>query len=225
MTVGVLATVHLPYTTGLPEDESVNTFAFVWDGTGDEPTTEITTALTDFYNVSGGTAVRALISEVVDRGTDKCHVDLAPIIDAGPVPNIGGVYFQDHFTLGAPHGTGTPVSLPLECAIVCSFYASIPTLTSIRRRRGRIYLGPLDIVALDTTGPFPMIPSSTTDSLADACQSLQEDAAVAGFPWAVWSRAAGDLFPVDSGWVNNEFDTQRRRGAEATARSNWTVLI
>jgi hypothetical protein len=40
---------------------------------------------------------------------------------------------------------------------------------------------------------------------------------------AVWSPSNGDAVPVTDGWVDNAWDTQRRRGIDRTARSTWTV--
>lgn len=39
----------------------------------------------------------------------------------------------------------------------------------------------------------------------------------------VYSRVDGLIRPITSGWVDNEFDTQRRRQRDATARTEWDV--
>jgi len=43
-----------------------------------------------------------------------------------------------------------------------------------------------------------------------------------GWDWVVYSPTNGNTVNVDNGWVDNAFDTQRRRGLAVTARTNWT---
>lgn len=218
----ILATAHLPYLTGLPEDEAVNTFVFD-DQTGTGPTTDdISNLVIAFYN-GGATPAGGIIGESVTRATNGCRVDLAEIEVLGPTPNVGPVYYSDQFTLTAVSGTTSP--LPLEVAIVTSFYNSTETSVSIRRRRGRIYLGPINLTCLDATGTYPLVSDATLTKINTAAEALQVAAAAADVPWCVWSRAEGQLFPVDSGWTENDFDTQRRRGAKAEQRDNWSVLV
>lgn len=224
---GVLATVTLPYTTGLPEDTAVNTFVFDND-TGSEQTTLITELLVDFYTtVSGSFSVGSMISEIVDRNTDACTIDLANIVSLGPVGSVevGPVYFTDTFTLTAAHGSGTAVSLPLEVAIVNSVSGPGSPLVPVARRRGRQYIGPLDIVVLATGGPYPYVDPTFTALLAEMSEDLAVASTAADVPWCVWSRTEPVLTVIESGFINNEFDTQRRRGADASARVNWTISV
>lgn len=218
----VLATVHLPYLTGLPEDEAVNTFAFDNQSVNDPITGDLTDIIIAAYN-GGGTPMGGIISESVSRATNACRVDLAEIEVLGPTPNVGPVYYSDTFTLTAVSGTASP--LPLEVAIVTSFYNSTETSTTIRRRRGRVYLGPINLTCLDAAGTYPLVTDATLTKINTAMEAMQVAAAAADVPWCVWSRASGELFPVDSGWTENDFDTQRRRGAKAEQRDNWSVLV
>lgn len=219
---GVLATVHLPYTTGLPEDEAVNTFAFDNQSVNDPITGDLTDIIIDAYN-TGATPMGGIIGESVSRLTNACRVDLALIENLGPTPNVGPVYYSDTFTLVAVAGTSSP--LPLEVAIVTSFYNSTETTTTIRRRRGRVYLGPINLTNLDATGTYPLVADACLTKINTAMEAMCVAAAAADCPWCVWSRAEGQLFPVDSGWTENDFDTQRRRGAKAEQRDNWSILV
>jgi len=219
----VLARVTLPYTTNLPDDVAINTFVFD-DTTSPGPaTSEITDLLVDFYNTAQATtlSVGQHISEVVSRSSNVCAISLAEIIDPGPTVDVGPVYYLDQFTLAAAHGTGTAVSLPLEVAVVNTIKNDSETAIPIGRRRGRQYIGPLDILALDTAGPYPFLTNGLQLTLAQASETLRDDASTADVAWQIWSRAAGEAYPVTSGWINNEFDTQRRRGADATVREVW----
>jgi len=225
--VDVLATVRLPYTTGLPDDVAINTFAFHSDETTWTTTADLTDAIVAFYNAtqSNTNEVSGMISEVVSRTTSACSVSLAEIIDAGPTVDIGPVEYIDTFTLGAAGQGSTTVSLPLEVSVVSSF-RNVSGTGPVARRRGRIFLGPLDISTLDTGGPYPLVQVGTTAALAEATETLAGSAwGVDNFQLSVWSRANGSLQPVEAGFVNNEFDTQRRRAADATARTSWSNLV
>jgi len=42
--------------------------------------------------------------------------------------------------------------------------------------------------------------------------------AAADWTWVVYSTVDNAMYPVDNGWVDNSWDTQRRRGVKPTAR-------
>lgn len=221
----ILATVTLPYTSGLPEDVAINTFAFANSSSTDPLEADLTDLIVDFYTSTyAGDALGDFISPVVDRTTNACVVTLAEIVDAGPTVDIGPVYYSDTFTLGAPE-SGTPLSMPLEVAVVNSF-RNVTGSGSVARRRGRIYIGPLEADAsLVLDGAYPVVSSELLLTLAGASEALAIASTAADYPWCVWSRVNGTLQPVEAGFINNEFDTQRRRGAEATNRENWSTLV
>lgn len=91
------------------------------------------------------------------------------------------------------------------------------------RRRGRIYLPPLNQSAV-AAGSSPARPSAgllgTAASVASRLKNTA-DSIQAGGGWAVFSPTSGTWTLVDGGWVDNRFDTQRRRLVDATARSLW----
>ena len=43
--------------------------------------------------------------------------------------------------------------------------------------------------------------------------------------WVLWSRANNAMFNVVGGWVDNAFDTIRKRGNAPTARTTWGTAI
>lgn len=220
----ILARVGLTYTTSLPDDLAINTFAFDNQSATDPITGDLTDLLVNFYTATQATTLKVgnYISEVVSRTSGSATVSLAEIVDPGPVVDIGPTYYVDTWTLPAAGSGGTSVSLPLECAVVNSFKNDSETTVPAARRRGRIFLGPLDIISFSTTGPYPAIQSGCMDTLAQASEALRDAAAAIDCPWCVWSRADGQLYPVESGFINNEFDTQRRRAADATMRTTWS---
>lgn len=128
-------------------------------------------------------------------------------------------------------------TMPADVAICCSYQAVQQSGESPRRRRGRIFFGhPNDscrgpLVGSDITiHPNALVGISTPfDALA-----AEDDPR-----WAVFSptTAGPPLGPngayteaqlnpafndVTNGWIDNRFDTQRRRGGTPTARQTWT---
>lgn len=81
-------------------------------------------------------------------------------------------------------------------------------------------MGPLDASVLDTNGR----PSSglITNLVANGQELLNESDAAAGWTWMVHSSVTGDNFAVVDGWVDDEFDTQRRRGRLPTLRTTFS---
>lgn len=138
-------------------------------------------------------------------------------------------YFVDQPTPNFPFNTvswnfasalaGNP--LPNECAIVCSYQAVKVNGTNQASRRGRIYLGPLnDQVNVDgrvQPGIQQAIRNAFRDYILDAYATLGSEGP------QVYSPTLGTSAPVFDGWVDNAFDTQRRRGIAATVREVWDI--
>lgn len=211
--------------TGLSEDRVVNTFHF--DGPQDLEAhrTSVVAALTSFYTTLqlSGASVSRYISPWIQRAAELRIYNMA---DAQPrQPTIHPITLE---------AAGDPTThIPEECAVVLTFRASAPYTA---RRRGRIYIGPLN--------DFAVIPGSATTQthvdgtmqqvLADAAEALAASSA----DWAV--RSAGARVPranaqaplgallaeayyrVTNGWIDNAMDSQRRRGPDATSRLLWT---
>lgn len=118
--------------------------------------------------------------------------------------------------------TGTTAAPP-EVALCISFKAAAVSGFPAGRLRNRIYIGPLATGTIDTTGR----PTSTAvTALANGADILLEASKAAGWDWVVFSPTQSsqglvDSFPIESGWVDNEFDTQRRRGRRSTARTTF----
>lgn len=110
--------------------------------------------------------------------------------------------------------------LPTEVSLCISFQGTRISGVPQARRRGRIYIPFLQEGANDATAR----PSSgLVTSLATAAQALltASDAA-ATWAWEIWSAAGPGFVTVVDGWVDNEWDTQRRRGRKATSRTTFT---
>lgn len=107
-------------------------------------------------------------------------------------------------------GNAPAASCPREVALCLSFYAD----RNQPRRRGRMYLSPA-ARGLTGLGPRPTV-SQQNDvlTIADALSGLGG----ADVDWCVRSIADGDFKKVTHAWVDDEWDTQRRRGLRATSR-------
>lgn len=116
--------------------------------------------------------------------------------------------------------TGNPTgSLPAEVAVVCSFEGPRVAGVPQARRRNRIYLGPLSNQVLDVSTGLVGLGFGT--GARDAMNALAvTSAGDNGWRWDIYSPTDDFNGVISNGWVNNEFDTQRRRGRSGTIR--WT---
>lgn len=116
----------------------------------------------------------------------------------------------------APTGT----SLPAEVALCLSFQADRVSGISQARRRGRLYFGPWDTTALGTDQrPSPALVTTLSNA---ATAFLAQSVTDTDWLWVVYSTVLDDISYVSNGWIDNAFDTQRRRGLEYTARTLWS---
>jgi hypothetical protein len=113
--------------------------------------------------------------------------------------------------------SGAP--LPHEVAIVLSFHAQPTSGIPMSRLRGRVYLGPITTAMSDTDA---RLSSANQGAIASAGEDLQiASLAATTWKWVVWSTVDEASTIVIGGWVDNAFDTQRRRGRDTTERVTW----
>lgn len=201
--------------SNLPEDRCVNVFHF-HDPTNlpYEPAAGVCRdRVRDFYLeiVLGVSAVGAYLSQWLNRDFEVTSYNMLqnpgerePTTDIHTLPTI------------------TSMGLPEEVAIVGTLLGSPP---STPRRRGRIYIGPLrDGVQEggDESGPCRPNPAVTL-AITSACSALA--VTVADTPWCIRSVTPTENYvPIVGGYVDNAFDTQRRRGPDPSDRSQWVPL-
>lgn len=201
----------------LPEDRVVNTFHFHNAGvtypTGRDA---CVAAVAAFYNgVFAGDQLGAHISAWVQRDAELRIYNLEDPPGAR-VPIINGL------TLSGAVGGG----LPEEVAIVLSLRGAPPVNG---RRRGRLYIGPLSngtntyVAASVSTPARPnMSAAGIAQQLVNRANALEDAAVAANVPWCIRSTVPSENFvPIVDGFVDNAFDTQRRRGPDTTARIEW----
>lgn len=213
--------VVLPYTTNLPRDVAVNTFHFYRATELDGPElAQLAGTFTRFYSVAppspGGVSLSSFIGTTVTRGTLGCRTEIYDLADPEPRPPVA----VNNFTLGAAGG-GT--NLPLEVSVVNSFQGPRLAGSAQSRRRGRIFVGPLRSGAVDGTGT-PVTATPLRQLLISASARLRDECiADVGGQWVVLSRVSGEVAPVSNGWVDDDPDTQRRRGLRTTNRLVWSI--
>lgn len=228
--------IQLPFTSGLPEDVAQNTIFFGCTNAGsshDEDADDLLPYLASVFNdvLTGATlALDELIGDQVTRDANGC--DLVFYFDDGdPTTGLwGSPVAMRSFTMGAS-GTGNP--LPAEVSLALSFHGDLtnvpetapnpdgpvpPTIRPAARRRGRIYIGPLMAIAGTTGASNDLVPTSAAKNTWSAVGAHLIDNVPSGFVWDIVSKAGGEVHVVTGGYVDDAFDTQRRRGSAPTSR-------
>lgn len=238
---GVLQLVSsLVHTSGLPEDTFQNVIHC--DVAGSDPAgqdiIDAMGAFRDFYITNPGAQtvpLSAVISDAVSRVASACSIAAYFTNDYSGVSPFGSPIGNLAFTMPAPNAS---TQLPEEVAIVISVNGDLddvpvtatnpdPPPAVIRpqaRRRGRLYLGPLTQTA-GTEVDTSYRPNATLRSDAGLAIATMYNAIVTLTPYVlgVWSKADEVVHPIVAGYVDDAWDTQRRRGLAATLRTTFTI--
>lgn len=215
----------IPLDSGVPEDAIVNTWHFDDD---DDPVASATDTsdwivqqLSNFYSA---------IDQIVFPSTVSSPMTLKMYDMAEPEPRI---------PIDTAEITVTPSAnppLPNEVALCLSFAAEMESGVRPSRRRGRIFLGPVQNGAAEVVNSQLRPTFAVRDAVRNAANELQTGFEHPGSPgfrlrWSIYSPrtretggTVGQAFnDVLSGWVDNAFDTQRRRGPAPTTRDVFTA--
>lgn len=214
MTKFIRFQITIPATSGLPEDAAVNTWHFRNDDAAvlDAPlATRVALRMFAFYNV-------------------WC-TEYASYMNSAA--NVWKVYDLEDPKPRVPFGEGTLAisnpgtssnDLPAEVAIVGSFRSEYESGVERSRRRGRVYLGPIQDQPSDRARPSSQIITKAHDAFA-ALKALQGTDDLWWCTYSPTQQAAtslNDAFKVVlAGYIDNSYDTQRRRGVAPTARTTF----
>lgn len=203
----ILVQVSIPYFTGLPADVSVNTWSFEVADADESNAAEVGAFLNTFY-----TELRPWLSPSLD----PTQVGIKMYDRADPEPRTP--FVDTTFNLGA-QTTESP--LPEEVAVCFSFRANLASGQPPARRRGRVYLGPLSVNVIQETNRS-VVKDTFIDDMIAAYESAWTELTTAGNVHEVWSPTDGVGRTVTYAWMDDAFDTQRRRGPLATSRTSTT---
>lgn len=228
-----LAQVIIPRDTGLAEDVTINTFTFFTGGTiAESDFVEITDRLEAFYTATPTGETGSVASQMsAVNGTNV----IVKFYDAA-LPDVGGPLRITTFTLA---GLDTDY-LPEEVAITLSFRGNPGAGVPDRRARGRVFVGPLSVIAKDLSAGRVRVKPATQSIIAAAGRDLML-ASATGPEWCVFSRGKGtknrpknpnpqgtdDWAPfstrINHVWVDDAFDTIRSRGPAPSGRLGYTA--
>ncbi len=211
----VRAQIEIQSTAGMPTDVVMNRFHFrtPFDPVINTERDEIIARITGFYDGLLSNTRRLSARWPVTVSGIGHVIKLYNMGD--PVPRVP--FSVTTFALGVvPSQTG----LPDECALVLSFQASKISGTPQARRRNRIYFGP---ITQSSTTTLSSETRPSTQFVDDLVKAADEKLAVngAGVEWITRSETTGAVAIVADGWVDNAFDTQRRRGPNPSVRTTF----
>lgn len=209
--------------SGLPKDVTVNTWWFTIAGSepGSGEITDAVTKVQGFWEFDDG----GTLSPIGQRLAGYVNRNVTfRVVGVNPATGLE-IGFPIEIPITLPPGpSGSIGHFPPEVAVCLSYHANYDFGVNKARRRGRLYLGPVDTsfaggFTSDTVVPF--IVDSFRQQLCDAARDVV--AAPGDAVWSVYSRTSGAAYTVVGGWVDEEFDTQRRRGIASTIRTSWSA--
>lgn len=218
-----LAQIIFTPTSGIAADASITTLHALKVAGGpflDADAENFANAIETFLDMPSPPtrAMGAYISPVISRTADACRIK---IIDLGdPQPRVPRV--ERTFTLAA---SGSTSALPEEVAVCLSYKGAAGSGLNPAARRGRMFWGPLSASAgtpLATPPTRPDLTAIAVDYFA-AAAAMATELDTDGLRWVVYSPTYEVSTEVAELWVDNAWDTQRRRGLDATTRATSSL--
>lgn len=196
-TLRVQSVLHM--TSGLPADSVVST----WFCSTDVVAGTFISIRTAWLNFQDDISVN-YPATVAQNGHDIKIYDMADVEPRVPI-------YEATWDFGsAPSGA----TLPSEVALCISYQAVRLSGVDQKNRRGRMYLGPLVTGLMASGRPGP----ATIEAVGDAFETFVAALAADDIVFGIYSRTLEEFHGAVDGWIDNSFDTQRRRGLEPTAR-------
>lgn len=207
------AQVTLAADTSVPSDGAQNVWHFNTSGAIDTGLCDdATTVLTAFYNDLGDFWASSLTGGMTIK-----YYDLEDAEPRVPVATHNSTFAVE------------TDSLPAEAAVCLSMHGVLGSGVNSARRKGRIFLGPCAKAVCAIEDDAARVAGTFTSNIAAAAATLLTDGGSLGLILSVFSPTqfaggggyAGAFSSVIGGHVDNAFDTQRRRGPEASLRVLW----
>jgi hypothetical protein len=203
----ILVQIAYEADSALPEDVSVNTLHF----TGANDVASLNGLLTAI-NTNWVQATDNYLSATLSGNVVLKAYDLGDAIPRVPITQLAVTCI--------PSAT----SFPREVALCVSYRAAQVSGANMRRRRGRLYFGPLGTGGFTITDSDYRPNSVIIGDLLNAFEAMFDAATALGYTPVVWSETDGVGRAMVAAWIDNAADTQRRRGRRATARTNRTLV-
>lgn len=127
-----------------------------------------------------------------------------------PAPNYP--VYETTFNLTS---SATAIQMPMEVSLCLSYMNTTETSVARARRRGRVYISGWSEAMNDAGRPVEANLSTIIGYYVTYAGAVN---AITGLTAGIWSRASDVIYAIDRAWVDNEWDTQRRRGGKATER-------
>jgi hypothetical protein len=230
-----LVTATLAHTSGLPEDSVVMDWAVAGGNPADVPShAAVLDAFAAFYSDAMPLALTSFgdyISSEISRVGSPHMLRLYDITnDLSGTPHGSPLAIQSFAIDAGAGGQNFPGEVALAITLEAlgredaAVEASSGTTRPKQRRTGRVYIGPLKVSAGVTTGTSRPSASIITHFL-EAIDVLNADliALSNGEALGVWSRSDATVRALEAVSIDNAWDTQRRRGVAATARTRNTL--
>nr|CRY97772.1 hypothetical protein [uncultured prokaryote] len=216
----IKASMILPFYGGRPEDVAVNTYYSEADP-GTIGGTAFLDGIQQLYDRDGDANFGGFgeyLSNVIDRS-------LAYIRYTGFNPATGKETTLETLVPATIATASYTNNLPNEVALAVSYKAA-SVAPPQSRNRGRVFVGPLCAIGIIGNGPQGVvIPFGFVDQLAAGVAAVIEEANDGDASWRMYSPTDAALKSLAQVYVDNEFDTQRRRGAPSTYRAAAPISI
>lgn len=234
----------LKHASGLPRDNATNTFWFF--DAGNLVTPEVAEVVAEnvrsFY-VSPTNKFKPLMNWLSPSIVTAGHeIKVTPIVEATGVDSRGAGFPPLWTEVFDFLGRVLPAEgTPAEVAVCLSYKNMASGQVPPAQRRGRWYIGPLAKLVTEQAASVTRPTAALLGDLLAAGEELQANGQADGHELVVYSRPfegrdetprpgnprgplpalaarPGKAYPVTDFWVDNAFDTIRKRGERATSR-------
>lgn len=195
--IRVLAQTHSSST----DEEVISANSWVFGMFPAGPTTE--TAMT-----AAATAVKAFYNDIAADLSKHVGFISFKAYDLGEAPP------RTPLEIGGLTAISSAASLPSEVASCLSYWNGTVPRPS---KRGRLFIGPLKTSVVDNTPNVPRVSSAHRTTVTSAC--VTHFSGMSGLKWGLLSQRLGVIWTIESVYVDDAFDIQRRRGEDPTTKT------
>lgn len=202
--------------SGLPQDVFINNWVFRNDGQiegglsgGDAAADKILRVLRAFYTEAEPKTGRSIVSFLSPAVVSPLELR---------VYNLGQPPPREQIRRELPLPPRSASGYPAEVCATLSYFAG----RNLARRRGRIFLGPLGVgVGTMTSDGRVRIDGNFLETVLGRAENVLRTSE--NVKWCIVSQADAAAHIINNIWMDDAFDTQRRRGEKAGDRRKRAV--